>query len=177
MSKKMLTHSIVCECIAGSDRNAGSKKGVTVLAVILFAIGLIGFAIPFVAPLCWGIAIVCLIMKKKSTAVTQAVLQKDYILRQDVCSNKGYSRSTEGPDTPYLVFANTGHCDLSFPHARMYTEAALHVPNIYETTQIGDSVYLLCVEGNKILYVFSQEYWEVSSQEFSQNGDIFGPRV
>ena len=175
MLPKRLTQKIVAGCIAGTDGGKQNQKITKILAIIMFVLGGIGLGAPIFTVVCWGIAILCLVLREKSKKIVQAILEKNYTLHKDICINKGMSTFGDGSPSPYLIFENAGRCEVNFPHAVIISEAVLSVPNLYETTKIGDTVYLLCVKKKRVLYFFNDKFWEIDTEEFSQTGKAFVP--
>ena len=175
MNESLLTQAVITECIAGTDGGRGNHKVVTIMAILMFLLGGIGFWYPIVAVICWGIGILCLVLIQRSKKMIRAVLQKNYILREDVCSNKRVSPSHDGPDSKYLVCEKSGQVELNFPFAILNSQAFRKTPDVYKDTEIGDSVYLLCTSKGNVLFVFNQRFWKINEEEFSRNEDLFAP--
>jgi hypothetical protein len=175
MNESLLTHQIITGCIAGTDGGQQNHKIVTILGIVMFLLGGIGFWYPIVAVICWGIALLCLVLIGKSKRIIRSVLRKEYVLREDVCTNKRVSASTEGPDTKYLVCQKSGQVAVNFPYAILNSQAFRKTPDLYQDTEIGDTVYLLCTSKGYVLYVFNQRFWKINEEEFTQKDDLFTP--
>ena len=175
MNESVLTQKIVTECIAGTDGGRGNHKVVTIMAIVMFLLGGIGFWMPILMVICWGVGILCLVLIARSKRIIRLILQKNYVLREDVCINKWVSTSTDGPDSKYLVFQKSWQVEANFPMALINSQAFRKTPDVYEKTEVGDSVYLLCTSKGNVLFVFNQRFWKISEEEFARNEDVFTP--
>ena len=174
MDKKILNQAVIHGCIAGTDGGDQNHKIVKVLAIIMFIFGLIGLLFPIITVICWGLALLMLWLVKRSQKVIQAITEKKYVLVEDVCVRNGISRTTEGPDSPYLEFTKVGHVELSFPHAVLNSQAVLASPDLSSTTNVGDTFYLLQADG-RVLYIFNSRFWQLSEEDFTKTGSQLFP--
>lgn len=173
MDKNLLTQEIISGCIVGTDGGDQNHKIVKVLAIVMFAVGAIGLLFPIITLICWGIGILCLVLNAKSKQIVQSVEKREYLLRADICTNKGTSTSVDGPDSKYLSFEKSGRVEANFPYAIWNSQAVTKTPDLYGSTQIGDGVYLLCMTNGRVLYIFNQRYWQINQEEFTENEDKY----
>lgn len=175
MDKNLLTQKIISGCIVGTDGGLQNHKIVTVMAIVMFVVGAIGLLFPIITVICWGIGILCLVLTAKSKKIIQSVIKKEYLLRADVCTNKGTSTSTDGPDSKYLSFEKSGRVEANFAYVIWNSQAVTKTPDLYADTQIGDAVYLLCMTNGRVLYIFNQRCWELNQEEFTEKDDKYFP--
>lgn len=176
MNQDLLTQKVIEGCIIGTDGGRQNGRIVLVLAIIMFVLGACMFFVPIITVICWAIAVLALILRHNSFRVIKCMQNKKYVLRKDVCVNKYAKRDSEGTDTYYLVFEAFGRREIHFPHAVMNSTAYRKTPDVYQATEIGDSVYLLLTPKDKLLYIFNCRFWELETAEFDQTENTFSPR-
>jgi hypothetical protein len=174
IKKELLSQDVIRGCISGTDAGKENHTLVIVLASIAFVIGALVLYFPVATLLCWGFSALCIVLLLKSQSLIRSIQKKEYVLQEELCVNKGISTSSEGPDSPYLVFSQTGRVYTNFPHVIWNSKAMCATGDVYQTTQIGDTVYLLRVK-KQVLYVFSQRFWEIDETDFSQKENLFLP--
>ena len=164
MSKKLLTKRIISDCIVGTDNGKTNTILVLVLVIIMFASVILS-----------PVAILALVILIKNKRVIQLVKQNRYVLQEEIVLNKDIS-SGDVSDSYYLYLSKTGRKELHFRYVLIKSEAYNTNYGIYETTEIGDTVYLLRAENGEVLYMFNERFWQIDENEFLQKGDQFVPR-
>jgi hypothetical protein len=174
-----LTHEIIRGCIAGSDGGEVNAKAAGIIRNIFFVLAAVCLLLPdmlWFSLVCVCAALLCMYLSHKNAQAIRFILEKKYTLKLDICENKKTVTSSEpGSDTYYFIFRDHGRLELHFPFVVANSTAVAHVPNLYDSTEPGDSFYLLCSEKGKVLYVFNRKYWSLSDSDFSQLNGIFTP--
>ena len=180
MNRNIITQKIIDGCIAGTDGGVQNAKVAKIIAIIMIVLGAICLILPamfFFSIFCWGIAALCFVLRAHSLNIIREIQNKEYTLQVDTCINKGISRDTEGPDSPYIVFSKSGKCSTLFSGVILNSTAVVNSPDIFSTANIGDVFYLLRINKRQkqILYIFNTKYWYIDLNEFTQSGDRFIP--
>lgn len=172
MPKQTLTHAIIKKYIAGTDANR-AKIFIRVCVAIMFVIGIIcaTFSILlslFIIALC----VLMLVLSKRADNTVNKIRSKNYMIYKETCYGKGIEKDVSSDsattETCYLEISHFKRSYLNFPGYKAS-------PKIFESTEIGDSLYVVTDENHQILFLFNCKYWELDLNEFTKSDNRFIP--
>ena len=176
-SQCIITKALINEWICGADESKKAYEFGFTLARVFAILGVILLIIPFLGILCLGLACLFYALASKKMQLYTEIKNLNYWLSEDICLNK---TEEDDPDHDpytwrYFHLKCHGKVELTFPDVPFYlTHHQSH--DLYNNTNHGDTVYLLCSSKKKILYIFHSKYWQLDKNDFARkenNGNAY----
>ena len=107
------------------------------------------------------------LVDRRLHTIARTVANKDYYIFEKTCTEKASESVDDFSDVHYLIL--TPYCKVSPSVLNMSTRLPVNkLPDLYETTEIGDRFYVVCSTKGQVLYIYNQKYWILNTAEFTR---------